>query len=166
MGPVLAALKPLDAIAGNMSGPAALLVTLQSMAGDVRGHDLNSWWQNRAAYRDDVSLAVDQWRVAAERFSHAGGGAQAAAPAALADETLPGLTQLGQSILLALQNAVGQLNGLEAERHQAQSDFTSEQTAIDSDCRQRVQAEREKAHGRARKTGMPGGWKKRPPCSA
>jgi Fe2+ transport system protein B len=124
------------------------------MAGDVRGHDLDSWWQNRAAYRDDVNVAVDQWRVSAEQFASAAGGAPAAASAVPPNETLQSLRQLGQSVLAALKNAVAQLNGLEAEHQRAHSDFAAEQTAIESECHQRVQAERERARGKAHDASM------------
>jgi hypothetical protein len=121
------------------------------MAGDVRGHDLESWWKNRVAYRDDATTSADQWRMASEDFSHASGGA----PAAVSKETgsaTSNLIEFGQSLLIRL-NALKQRFGvLDAERQQVRSNFSQEENAIGAECRKRVQAEREEAIRRARET--------------
>src|ERR1700679_600754 len=79
-------------------GRCAVLVKLQSMAGDVRGHDLGSWWRNRIAYRDDVRLSVDQWRMTSATFAHAAAGAPPAAVAAPPDEPFASVTQAGNAM--------------------------------------------------------------------
>jgi hypothetical protein len=124
------------------------------MAGDVRGHDLDSWWRNRARYRVDVSEAASQWRTEAERLSRAAGGARGAPLAAQPNETIGSATQSGDSVLMALMTARTQLQVMEAERQQAQSDFASEQSAIESGSRQRVQAERAQAHKDAQESAV------------
>jgi hypothetical protein len=116
------------------------------MAGDVRGHDLGSWWTNRARYREDASGGVHQWRAEAERLSRAAGGARATAVAGPPDETLDSLTRLGASVQAALADARSQLQALEGERQQAQYYFAAEQSAIESASAQRVRQEREAAH--------------------
>lgn len=122
------------------------------MAGDIRGHDLDSWWQNRAAYRLEVSRAADQWRSAAARYSKAAGGAKPAASAVPPNETLENLGRLGESTLASLENARYQLTALDGERQEAQSDFASEQAAIRDASRQRTLAERQAAQKKAYET--------------
>ena len=115
------------------------------MAGDLRGHDLDSWWQNRAAFRDDANLAIDQWRMAAANLSQASRGAKQAGDAAPWSETLASLNQAGQAILSGMQAATMQLTSLSGERGQVQTEFAAEQGAVDSDCRRRVQAANDRA---------------------
>jgi Fe2+ transport system protein B len=124
------------------------------MAGDVRGHDLESWWQNRGRYRADVSDDARQWRTEAARLSSGSGGAKAGALAAPPDETIQSAMRSGDSLLMALTAARNQLQGLEGERQQAQSDFASEQSAIESGSRQRIQAERAQAHKNAQESAV------------
>jgi hypothetical protein len=122
------------------------------MAGDVRGHDLDSWWQNRAAYRLEASRAADQWRAVAARYSKAAGGAKPAALTVAPNETLENLGRLGESTLASLENVRYQLTALDGERQEAQSDFAAEQVAIQDAGRQRTLAERKAAQNKAYET--------------
>jgi hypothetical protein len=127
-------------------GRCAVLVKLQSMAGDVRGHDLGSWWRNRIAYRDDVRLLVDQWRMTSATFAHAAAGAPPAAVAAPPDEPFASVTQAGNAMIAAIQRAEQELGNLDVQRSAAQAEFNAAQAAVDTDCRKRVQAERQEAN--------------------
>jgi hypothetical protein len=122
--------------------------------GDVRGHDLDSWWANRGRYRADVSAEAQQWRAEAERLSRVAGGVRVAALAAPPDEYIKSAIQSGDSVLMALTVATNQLQGLETERQQAQSDLVSEQSAIESGSRQRVLAERAQANRNAQDSAV------------
>lgn len=119
------------------------------MAGDVRGHDLESWLTNRATYREGVTAAVDRLRAASEGFLHASDGAQ---PVAESSAAVSNPVELGQGLLFTVNSLKQQLGRLEAERQQARSGFAREDAAIREECRRRGQTEREEAARRARET--------------
>jgi hypothetical protein len=133
----------------QFSARQTFLVKLQSMAGDIRGHDVESWWKNRVAYRDTITTAAIQWRMASENFSHASDGARAAAPGG-SNEIASDAVGLGQTLLVRVNVLKQQLGALDTERQEARFNFSREETAIGADCRQRVQAEREEATRSAR----------------
>jgi hypothetical protein len=122
------------------------------MAGDVRGHDLGSWWRNRIAYRDDIRLLVNQWQTTSATFANAAGGAQPAFVAAPPDEPFASVAQTGNAMIAAIQRAEQELGDLEAERSAAQAEFKAAQAAMDTDCRKRVQTERQEASRSAQAT--------------
>ena len=121
------------------------------MAGDIRGDDVESWWKNRLAYRDTVTTAADQWRKASAEFSRASNGAAAAA-AGGSSPISSDAVELGQTLLATVNVVTQQLGKLDAERGEVRSNFSREETAIGAECRQRIQAEREKANQSARAT--------------
>jgi hypothetical protein len=134
----------------SIDGSAVLPDTLHCMAGDVRGHDLNSWWENRAAYRDELAREMNQWLAASQTFAQAASGAKPAATAEPPGETLAQLTLAGDALTLALRAAAQQLPSVEGVRATAKAEFDKEKAAVESDCRSRVQAERNNAMKRAR----------------
>lgn len=120
------------------------------MAGDVRGHDLESWLKNRADYRDGIAAAAERLCAAADNFSYSAEDAQpepSPGPAAPSN-----LIEMGQSLQASLNLLNHQLGSLQALRQQAQSAFAREEAAIRGDCGRRVQAEREEAARKARET--------------
>lgn len=118
------------------------------MAGDVRGADLNSWWQNRAAFRSAASQEAEQWRAAAAQFGKAAGGVKATPQSEQPNETLDSAMHQGEAVLASLQNAQRRLAALEDQRQAAQSNFTSIQRSVQSRSEQRVHAERAAAQQR------------------
>jgi hypothetical protein len=121
------------------------------MAGDVRGRDLDSWWGNRAAFRQEAAQAANQWRAAAARFAGAAGGVKATAVDS-PDETLSSLNQQGERTLEALVSAHGRFAALDRERQEARSAFAAEESAIRTEGAERVRAERQAAHQKAHHT--------------
>lgn len=123
------------------------------MAGDVRGRDLDSWWANRAAFRQEAAQAADQWRAAAARFAGAAGGIKATA-VDLPDETLSSLNRQGERTLEALSGAQSRFAALDRERQEARSAFAAEESAIRSEGAERVRTERRSAHEKAHRTAV------------
>jgi chromosome segregation ATPase len=119
------------------------------MAGDVRGHDLDSWRRNRAAYRDEVIQAVKQWQAAANRYLSAAGKTPAAAQQAPAGENLESLTQAGEAAMASIQSLRNQNAALDLDREQAHSNYVWQQEAIQAACAKRVQGERQEAYRKA-----------------
>jgi hypothetical protein len=119
------------------------------MAGDVRGQDLNSWWQNRADYRQDVLQTVGQWRAAASSLSKAANGVTAPLQPAAPGETLESLARQADATLKSLQGMRNEFAGLSRERQQAQNEFATEQSAIMAESDRRAKAEQHEAVQRA-----------------
>jgi Fe2+ transport system protein B len=122
------------------------------MAGDVRGTDLDSWWQNRAAYRLDATQSAEQVRGAARGFGQAAGDTVAPRGTGRPKESIEHLLDSGQAAMLSLQKASQQLATLDGQRQQAQAECTAEQSSIQAATLQRVRAERQAAHERSQQT--------------
>jgi hypothetical protein len=121
------------------------------MAGPVRGDDLNSWWLNRATFRQDASKNVAQWQAAAARFSKAAEGAR---PSSAANVPVDSLVRQGDAVVASLQAARARITALDQEREQAQSGYAATKNAVDAACHRRVQQEREQAGAQAYKSAV------------
>jgi hypothetical protein len=113
------------------------------MPGDTRGTDLNSWWRNRAAYRQDVTQNVSRLLALQKRLAAAAGNAQPVMPAPI--DSVDELTEKTNQLLADLAEAKEQL-----PKHMAamESDRASLQAIVNNvraGASQRVRQEAERA---------------------
>src|SRR5581483_1152817 len=100
------------------------------MAGDIRGSDLNSWWHNRAAYRQEIERAVDQWHQASARLTKGADGGKPSAVAHPPNETLDQFVARGEEALGRMRAVKGELASVDKDRERAQAEFSGRQNAI------------------------------------
>jgi hypothetical protein len=112
------------------------------MGSELRGADLNLWWQNRAAKRKETSQLADKLRQTAARLSQAAGAAHAdpSAPPVL-NETPESLTRLADEILANLQTVSAQQSGIDGARHRAAAELQAANGAVERAAQQRSLAE-------------------------
>jgi seryl-tRNA synthetase len=113
------------------------------MPGDTRGTDLNSWWRNRAAFRQDVAQNVSRLRALQNRLSAAAGNAQPVMPAP--SESVEELTEKTNKLLADLAEAKEQIPKHMAAMESDRTSLQAIQNNVRAGASQRVRQEAERA---------------------
>ena len=119
------------------------------MAAEVRGSDLNSWWENRAAYRNKTIAEAEGWRAAGARFRRASENAQPGGVAISPGDSLAMVTSRGDAAIQSMQSTAAQISALAEERAGVEAEFASEEENIRQASAGRVHRERQEKHQQA-----------------
>jgi hypothetical protein len=115
------------------------------MPGSTRGSDLNSWWQNRAARRQEIAQAVAPLRDAQSRLSRAAGTSRPASVTTTPTDSADDLVRQANATLSAFSSLSAQAPRLVEAAREEQSALDAVKAAVErsSGLRARGQAEEE-----------------------
>jgi hypothetical protein len=117
----------------------------RTMPGIPRGADLNSWWRNRAARRQEAAQLASQLRDAQSRFSRAAGNARPSAERPDPNESAADIIRLGDAAVAGMGSTQARLHELNGARQAEQATLASAHAAIQHAAKDRTRYERELA---------------------
>src|SRR5579862_594775 len=108
------------------------------MAGSTRGTDIKSWWENRAALRQEVQQSLEGLRSVAQMMASTAGDVRASTAAPAPGDTVRSLTEQADGVTAALAAATQQSARLKFELEGERAAFEQVQQEVAAEAGERT----------------------------